>query len=171
MQLPGIPPSGTPTASDFAVSFWANLYSGIISGIITGIVAGLVIWIVQLIIDKKRIRKSYKRELIFFRKKLHSAFSINQGIVIENALSSESDVSKMINKLLEINPVESWKEELPNDPLFKLIADFMNASFDFRTKAGNLDLSLKSAMRAYNASQARIAANDEIGRASCRERV
>lgn len=164
MNLPGIPASDSVALADFSISFWANLYSGIISGVVTGIIVAAVILVVQHFIDNRRNKSLNQRELELFRRKLRSAFSIEGTLVIASALGSEPHASRVITKLMELNPIETWQRISPEDSIFGLLNTFIDASTDFTTKAGNLDSKINHAMRVYNASQGRIAANDHAYR-------
>ena len=133
--------------------FLVSLYAGLIANIVTAIMGGLVVWFIISMIDRRRLRRQYEREVSEFREKLRFALDKLDAFYLTNIATPPVLASTLANQLQEY-PISIWRENLKKEKeLFAAITAFQRAYSEFMAIAGNIQTLVQNGIRYFNEKQ------------------
>lgn len=157
----GIPPGGTEASNGFWAAFWPALYSGALYSVITGLIVGLVITWNQRLLETRRSRRLYEREISIARQRLREAVLGPERFVFESAIASAPLRAFAVMAVVRECPIQVWIDAVPKQrDLLSILDEFQSAFLAFAGAAANLDHELVEFARQYNADHRTISAND-----------
>src|SRR5215467_1461932 len=91
--------------------FFISLYAGLLANIITAILGGLIVWFIISVIDKRRLRRQYEREVSEFREKLRFALDKLDAFYLTN-IATPPVLASTLAAELKVYPISVWRENL-----------------------------------------------------------